>query len=282
MKVNKKIYFLIILVLVENFLIFFTLSRVFLMDKKNISLENAKNMILIIIGLSIIASYTLGGILNLIKLNNESIKKLSSSQEIIDALRAQKHDFKNHLSVILGLLHMNEINKAKEYIYDINGRIEEAFSISKLNNVEFAAILHTKVAIAEAKGIEVELDIECGLDNMYINNIDLCRIFFNLMDNACYELEKCKVEKPILTIEIKEFEDNVILCVTNSYPIISKEIMNKIFNKGFSSKSGTGRGYGLYIVKELVKKHSGKITVESYEGVGTIFTVFLPINVKAN
>ncbi len=276
MRSYKKIYFLIIVVLVENFLIFFTLSSVFLMDKKNIPIKNAKSMILIIVGLAIIASYTLGGILNLIKLNNESVKKLSSSEEVIDALRLQKHDFKNHLSVILGLLHMNEINKAREYIYDINGRIDEAFSISKLNNVEFAAILHTKVAIAESKGIEVELDIECGLDHMYINNIDLCRIFFNLMDNACYELEKCKEEKRILSIEIREFEDKVILCITNSYPIISEKIKEKLFNKGFSTKDGDGRGYGLTIVKDLVNKHSGEINVESYEGVGTIFTVFLP------
>lgn len=276
MKSYKKVYFLIFVVLVENFLIFFTLSSVFLMDKKNISIGNAKSMILIIVGLAAVASYTLGGILNLIKLNNESIKKLSSSEEVIDALRSQKHDFKNHLSVILGLLHMNEVNKAREYIYDINGRIDEAFSISKLNNVEFAAILHTKVAIAESKGIDVELDIECALDQVYINSIDLCRIFFNLMDNACYELEKCKEEKRILSIEIREFEDKVILGITNSYPIIPEEIKGKLFDKGFSTKEGNGRGYGLAIVKQLVSKNSGQIDVESYEGVGTIFTVFLP------
>ncbi|CAM2790310.1 sensor histidine kinase [Hathewaya histolytica] len=277
MKFSKKVYLLIILVLVENFLIFLILSSIFLMDKKSLNQTYAINLILIIVGLAVIAAYTVGAILKLVKVNRETIEKINSSQEIIDALRAQKHDFKNHLSVVLGLLQLNETNKAIQYMYDINGKIDEVFSISKLNNVEFAAMLHTKVAIAESKGITVELDIDSALDNLYINTVDLCRIFFNLVDNASYELENSKEEEKILSIDIREFEGNLILSVGNSYPLISQKVINKIFDKGFSTKNGEGRGYGLSIVKQLVEKNRGKIDVESYEGVGTIFTVFLPI-----
>lgn len=53
-----------------------------------------------------------------------------------------------------------------------------------------------------------------------------------------------------------------------------KRTEKKIFENGFSTK-GDGRGTGLHLIKQLIEKHNGTISVESEEGVGTSFTVTL-------
>lgn len=214
--------------------------------------------------------------MNIIKEERESVKELNNSKEVIEALRGQKHDFQNHLNVISGLIQLGKADKALDYTFNICGKTNEIFSISKIKNVEVAALLYRKYAIAENSGIAVELDIDSYLEDIKISSLDLCKILFNLIDNAIYELQNCNAEEKILSIDISQIDNQYIISITNSYPIISEDIQKKLFQVGFSTKDGEDHGHGLPIVKSIVHKNSGKITVESYEGVGTIFTVFLP------
>ena len=56
------------------------------------------------------------------------------------------------------------------------------------------------------------------------------------------------------------------------------EVVEKIFEPFFSTKAeGKGTGLGLYISRNIVMEHHGRIAVESREGEGTVFTIFLPL-----
>lgn len=66
----------------------------------------------------------------------------------------------------------------------------------------------------------------------------------------------------------------MIITVDDTGNGISEENREKIFENGFSTK-GDGRGTGLHLIKQLIEKHNGSISVESEEGVGTSFTVTL-------
>ena len=57
---------------------------------------------------------------------------------------------------------------------------------------------------------------------------------------------------------------------------INKDDLRHIFDPFFSRKDG-GTGLGLSVVHGIVKKHGGKIDVESIPGAGTSFTVSLPV-----
>jgi signal transduction histidine kinase len=56
---------------------------------------------------------------------------------------------------------------------------------------------------------------------------------------------------------------------------IPADLLEQVFEPLYTTKPG-GTGLGLYIVQEIVGAHSGRITVESVEGQGTIFTIILP------
>jgi signal transduction histidine kinase len=63
---------------------------------------------------------------------------------------------------------------------------------------------------------------------------------------------------------------------------IPAPIIEKIFEPFFSTKAeGKGTGLGLYISRNIVLEHRGRMTVESADGVGTVFTVDLPIAAAA-
>lgn len=280
MVINKKTYSLIIiLILLQSIAtaLITNQSVLSVMSYDKRVLYNYPNTLgLLINGLGLSVVIWVFYIVKLVEREQEANRKLNHSTEVIEALRGQKHDFHNHLNVITGLIQLGKGNKAVDYIQKVSGETTKMFSISNVGNTEVAAILYRKCAIAESKGIVVDLDVGCSLENIPINSVDMCTIIFNLMDNAIYELEQSREDDRILTVDITEQEKEYIFVIGNSYPVISKDLHDKIFKQGYSTKQGAGHGYGLSIVKKIVSRNKGEVTVESYEGVGTIFTVFLP------
>jgi two-component system phosphate regulon sensor histidine kinase PhoR len=103
--------------------------------------------------------------------------------------------------------------------------------------------------------------------------------FINLIDNAA----KYSVAPPQITIYLQAEEDKIIVKVADKGIGIPATDLENIFqrfytvDKAHSRKMG-GSGLGLSIVETIVEKHFGHITVQSEIGVGTVFTVRLPIN----
>ncbi len=76
----------------------------------------------------------------------------------------------------------------------------------------------------------------------------------------------------------KDKEDQVIVSVKDSGECISKEVLPKLFSKFTTSDSSTGTGLGLYICKNIVQAHEGKIWAENdSDGNGAIFRFALPV-----
>ena len=102
---------------------------------------------------------------------------------------------------------------------------------------------------------------------------ELNQVFMNLLSNAIQSIEKKG------TIRIKTSTDaaNVYVKITDTGNGIPPEKLNKIFDPGFTTKGvGIGTGLGLSISHNIIRKHQGKIAVESTVGKGTTFTITLP------
>lgn len=110
----------------------------------------------------------------------------------------------------------------------------------------------------------------------------LNQVFMNILSNAIQAV-KAKKEKSandhiMVSSEIKNEE--VIIIIKDTGMGMSEEVKSKIFEPFFTTKDvGQGTGLGLSIVYSIIKKHEGSIDVESEKGVGTTFTIKLPINI---
>jgi signal transduction histidine kinase len=105
---------------------------------------------------------------------------------------------------------------------------------------------------------------------------DLNQVWTNLITNAIQAMDEAD---PRLTIDVSPTADgNVAVCIADNGCGIPEENLEKIFEPAFTTKAGRvefGLGLGLQIVKDIVVRHNGSITVESEPG-RTCFRVVLP------
>jgi predicted ATPase/signal transduction histidine kinase/tRNA A-37 threonylcarbamoyl transferase component Bud32 len=102
---------------------------------------------------------------------------------------------------------------------------------------------------------------------------ELNQVWVNLIHNALQAMDY----KGTLRIDVTRQEPFVLVSITDSGNGMSPEIIPKIFDPFFTTKpAGEGSGLGLNIVKRIMEKHQGKISVESRPG-ETRFTVSLRV-----
>lgn len=109
------------------------------------------------------------------------------------------------------------------------------------------------------------------------DRLHLLSVVFNLLDNAI----KYSASDPVIKVDIKEQDHQLLLTVSDTGIGIEPEYKEKIFEKFFRVPHGDthnakGYGLGLSYVAQVVQKHKGKIEVESQPGNGTTFTITLP------
>jgi two-component system NtrC family sensor kinase len=148
-----------------------------------------------------------------------------------------------------------------------------------LEPVNISQILYDIVDLlkkeAEFRGIDIYTNLPDHFPDIISNKGHLEQIFLNLMNNAFAAMEsggRLEIDT------INTHPDHMTISFTDTGCGISQEDIRYVFEPFFSSKSaGTGTGLGLSITYALAKELGGKITVTSTEGVGTRFTVELPL-----
>ena len=107
------------------------------------------------------------------------------------------------------------------------------------------------------------------------DKIQLKRVLKNIIQNAIsYGQSESDIE-----IKLKQEKENIIIFIKNYGKGISKEDIDKIFNKYYSASKKfrkIGTGLGLYLSKEIILAHNGNITVTSEEGKSTTFIITIP------
>lgn len=107
---------------------------------------------------------------------------------------------------------------------------------------------------------------------------ELSQVWTNLIHNAVQAMD----EKGDLWIDLEEKSGMAQVRITDSGPGIPQDVLPRIFEAFYTTKPvGQGTGLGLDIVRRIVEKHQGTISVESEPG-RTCFTVQLPLLFSAN
>ncbi len=206
----------------------------------------------------------------------QQMEDLETSNTQMDALnktlRAQRHDFLNHLQVVYSLLEMREYDDATDYLQKVYGEIQSVQTVLKTRSTAVNALLQVKLAAARERGVALRLDIRSPLDGLTLPGWELCRVLSNLLDNAMDAVSAAP--QPSVSLEIGEDLRQFTFAVSNNGPDIDPALLSSLFEAGVSTK-GEGRGMGLSIVRQTLREHSGDIRVESAGG-RTTFTATVP------
>jgi heavy metal sensor kinase len=213
------------------------------------------------------------------------------------------HELKTPLTILKGELEvtLKKIRSATEYESVLQSSLEEINRISKIVdsllilarfdskemplrlasldlNALLSSILDSVKTLAKNKDIVLKFSSQ-GAVTLEGDEGQLQRLFMNLLDNAIkYTPPNGKV-----TLDLSKNDDTAVIKVIDSGIGIPESEIQYIFDRFYrvdKSRTSQGFGLGLSIVKSIVQAHKGKIEVASKPGLGTTFTVILPIGGK--
>jgi signal transduction histidine kinase len=108
----------------------------------------------------------------------------------------------------------------------------------------------------------------------------LKQVFLNLINNSVHALAENGPGRP-KQIGINTFSTDsaVSVEITDTGSGIPADVLPKIFEPFFTTKREKGTGLGLSITFKIIQSHQGKLDVRSEPGVGSTFTVSLPVHI---
>ncbi|MDO5376993.1 MAG: Spo0B domain-containing protein [Clostridia bacterium] len=216
-----------------------------------------------------------------------SLRMVQKTQELEEAygqlenlnreMRAQRHDFMNHIQVVYSLIEMNEPGEAMAYMDKIYGDMQRVGRMLRTDCPAVNALIQAKVVEAEQRGAQLQLSIAAKWDDKLMPAWEICRVLANLLDNALDAACAADLPEGVRpTVELVLGEDlrSWFFSVRNNGPAIEEGVRARIFEPGFTTKA-KGQGMGLFIVSRTIAELGGKITVESRDG-DTVFSGFVP------
>ncbi|EHQ28895.1 hybrid sensor histidine kinase/response regulator transcription factor [Mucilaginibacter paludis] len=139
--------------------------------------------------------------------------------------------------------------------------------------------------LAASKGINFQKTCPSGLW-LYLDKDKFAMMLNNLLSNAF----KFTPESGSISVKVEEgvmpdgSHQAIAVSVTDTGRGISSNDLSKIFNHFFQADNqadiDTGSGIGLHLVKEYVRLHHGSVEVKSYPGKGSVFTLYIPSDLK--
>jgi PAS domain S-box-containing protein len=151
------------------------------------------------------------------------------------------------------------------------------FDMEKIDPVELLneIVEDMRPAITNKK-LEFRVNVPTSLPHIIGDKIRLSQVLKNLIGNSL-KFTDCGY----IAVEAEKRDNNILIAVVDTGIGISKDELKKIFTKFYQAYTGEdrnneGTGLGLFISKEIVKKHNGMIWAESDVGKGSRFVIQLP------
>ncbi len=226
-------------------------------DKHKVLLEKYASVGKLAAGIVHEVNNPLDGIIRYTNMLLEKVTQESVVREYLLEIKKGLHRIANTTKSLLEFSSQVNSTAPKTKIYtDIRELINDSLDI-------FHNRMHTAVKIDNKIMENLPRVLDFGLSHVVVNIIK--NAFDAMPDGGRLE------------IEAKIIEEGLNFSFKDSGVGIPPDIKEEIFEPFFTTKSiDKGTGLGLSICKEVINKYDGKIRVESKEGTGTTFTVFIP------
>ncbi|WP_213818712.1 sensor histidine kinase [Garciella nitratireducens] len=199
---------------------------------------------------------------------------LKQTESLMKTLQKERHEYNRHLQTIQAMIHLGEIENVIQYLDGLSEQNMNVHEIVYLGNPVVTVLLNAKSRVAESKNIKFDFAIKCDITEIPISSWDLSSILGNLLDNAFEAVLENEKNNRIVGLEIKYEQGEYVIYIFNNGPSISTKMSPKIFEPGFTTKDSQGRGYGLFLVKNIIEQYGGRIECLSTQR--TLFKIHLP------
>jgi two-component system NtrC family sensor kinase len=214
---------------------------------------------------------------------NNPLAIISAKTGLIMDLLELSEDFK-HKKKIASEIHgtSNAVERCKVITHRLLGfarRMDVTLESISINNL-MREVLSFLDQEALYRGIHVDLDFGDSIPIIESDRGQLQQIFLNLVNNAIDAIGKDG--KVIIKTRARD-QNSIQVDVIDNGKGITQDIISHIFEPFFTTKDSVekkGTGLGLFITYGIIKKLGGQISVRSSEGVGTTFSVILPIKIN--
>ncbi|MBQ8813013.1 MAG: GHKL domain-containing protein [Lachnospiraceae bacterium] len=204
--------------------------------------------------------------LSLMEANYEQIARMYKEKAVLI------HDEKHHLNVIGELLNRGEIGRAIQYTEEMTKKLEKSGTRVWADHPMLDLILNIKMEEAKNNCIDVDIKLD-NLSGLAIEDVDICALISNLLDNAIEANQKIKDASNRWIKFYGERQGNLWI-INSSNPIAEAVVMEG--DRLLSSKPDKYvHGYGMESIRRVLDKYSGDvdIQIESERFALTLFVI---------
>ena len=203
-------------------------------------------------------------------------------------MKSLVHDLKTPLTSVQGLASIAELMEKDERIKGYIGKIIDSIDI--LNKMISEILYEDKKSVITTEelfqSILSQISTYEYVEKIIYNNdvpqkfilgnkIRLSRAIINIIDNAYSAIDKVTGS---VSVYVKYEDSYVIITIEDNGIGIEQDLIDKIWDEGFSTKNSTG--LGLKFIRNIIENHQGSIEISSILNKGTIVKVILPEVIK--
>ena len=172
-------------------------------------------------------------------------------------VRTLRHDMRNHMAVLQGLLDNGDTGKAAEYLRELLGSAALSGGRRICAHETANAVLSVKLGEMERLGIPADFQVNLP-EKLDISDTDLCALLGNALDNA---MEACtKVKTPDIRLRCRMDKGMLMLMVSN--PLSGDEKPGL----GTTKADGKNHGFGLPGMAEIARRCGGSLDTCTKDG----------------
>jgi signal transduction histidine kinase len=207
-----------------------------------------------------------------------AVGSVQSAVEIADDISQNlekiNHHGKRADAIVKGMLQHSRSGTGQKELTDINALCDEYLRLA----------YHGLKARDKSFNAKFDIEPDQTLPKINVMQQEMGRVILNLINNAFYAVsEKQKstggTYLPRVSVSTHLTNSGIEIRVSDNGTGIPGPVMEKIFQPFFTTKpTGQGTGLGLSLSYDIIKAHGGELKVETMEGEGSSFLIFLPFN----
>lgn len=176
-------------------------------------------------------------------------------------MRGWRHDYHNHMQVMKAQLALGNLEEIQEYLNALEKELDHVDTLVKSGNLMTDAILNSKLTLARRQKIRINCNAKIP-ERISVEDVDLCVILGNLMDNALEACKQITEENRFLRIYMKVNKSQLYLSIQNS----AKEDPD-FDEQNYITKKRGNHGLGMKRVQTAVEKYQGYLNLANEPGI---------------